>query len=133
MKPRTTIVWEGPPPTQAELRAIAKAAKAGKLPPGRVTARAATRYDTADARAAYEAFHWGRKPRKVLKFRGHSGPVFELGRLRKVEYETRKGREHAIYVHEFDPPFPRLTGTSGGRLGPILGGRARVTPRGIEH
>lgn len=129
---KTTVVWQGPGPTVAELQAIASAARAGRLPPGRVTARRATRYDLSDARSAYAAFHWGNKPGKTLRFRMPTGPFFELGKLRKVEYETTKRKTHAIWFHPHKKPYPRLTATTDGRLGPILGGRARVTPRGIE-
>ncbi len=57
--------------------------------------------------------------------------VFELGKLRYAEYQTRKGDQAAIWCHDFSWPYPSLTGTADGRLGPILGGNARVTERGI--
>lgn len=137
---RPVIYWEGPgKPTRAELAAIRRAYRAGHIRSGDRVARARGRRRTAcrnpaptPAEGAYEDFHWGRRPKRRKL---HSVPtpseVFELGKLRAVEYETRKGNQHAIWVHQFGWPRPVLTGTADGRLGPILGGNARVTTRGI--
>jgi len=131
---RTEIEWRGKPPTAAELRAIGRA----RLPAGRFVAssqampraRVLSRVE-----AGYTAFHWGKEPdsRKRVKLPSMKGGIFALGRLRAVEYETTKGKTRAIWRHKFTKPFPLLTSTAFGRLGPIVGGRAVVTPRGIER
>ena len=137
---RPVIYWDGPGrPSRRELAAIRRAYQGGQLRSGDRVSRARGRRPTVRrnpaptaAEHAYEAFHWGRRPKRR---RLHEVPtpleVFELGKLRAVEYETRKGSQHAIWVHHFGWPRPVLTGTSDGRLGPILGGNARVTERGI--
>jgi len=129
-----TINWTGNRnPTQAELSAIRRAAASGRLQNG-ASAGPARALKTNRARRAYEEFHWGRKSKRQKRVRlpSYDEGLFELGRLRAVEYETRKGNEHAIYVHQFDPPYPILTGTPRGKLGPIVGGGAFITSRGIE-
>jgi hypothetical protein len=133
---RPRIVWTGrKPPTAAELRAIGAAWRAGRIPAGaRVSCAPAgrVRRNPSPAADAYREFHWGRAPKKRRRVQvPASSEVFELGKLRAVEYETRKGNENAIWVHPFGRPFPTLTGTPDGRLGPIIGGAARVTKRGI--
>jgi hypothetical protein len=132
MKRRRAIVvlWYGKRrPTAAELRAL------GRLPPGRYAAgpRRSNPASSSAAAREYERFHWGRRPRETIRVvpPSTSGGLYEIGRLRRVEYETTKGRERAIWYHDFSRPFPRLTATLAGRLGPIIGGRARVEPRGI--
>lgn len=154
--PSPVVYWDGPGrPTAAELRAIARAYRRGEIPagshisracaysagvasgPGRARARVRRRArpnpEATPAEYAYRDFHWG-KPPKRRKVHHVPTPleVFELGKLRAVEYETTKGNEHAIWFHEFGWPRPSLTGTADGQLGPILGGSARVTKRGIE-
>jgi hypothetical protein len=123
--------WLGPPPTKAELRVLKNAARKGKLPKHGIVRRA--RAKSAPI-GAFEAFHWGEKPNRVKKVRlpSYDGGIYELGKLRAVEYETTKGGERAIWVHGFSRPFPSITATSRGKLGPIVGGRAYVTERGIE-
>lgn len=125
MKP-ARVIWRGRrAPTRAELRALEG------LPAGTFDAWPASKLEGPIAR--HVAFHWGNPPRKVARVRhpDYRRGLFELGRLRRVEYETSKGRERAIYVHDFSRPYPLLTGDTAGRLGPILGGVARVEPRGI--
>jgi len=87
----------------------------------------------ADAESAFEAFHWGETPKRGPRPRRlpDFSELYEIGELVRVEYLTTKGGERAIWVHDFSRPYPVLTATPKGRLGPILGGRARVTPRGI--
>lgn len=129
------VTWEGRnPPTSAERRAIARAARAGLLFDG-ATVRPA-RMNPSGARAAegYTRFHWGNKPRRVRRVRlPNYSELYALGRLQRVEYETRKGSDRATWVHDFSEPFPLLTATPSGELGPIVGGAAYVTERGIER
>lgn len=137
---RPIIHWDSPgQPTRRELAAIARAYERGELRSGDHVRRARAsnprrRSNPAPTAAehAYQDFHWGREPRRK---RLHEVPtpleVFSLGKLRAVEYQTRKGRTDAIWVHKFSWPYPTLTGTACGKLGPILGGNARVTTRGI--
>lgn len=126
--------WKGPPPTEAELRAIRRAAARGELPKTGTLQRA-TRSQAERAAAAYTKFHWGDGPNSVKRVRlpSYGQGVFELGKLRAVEYETHKGGERAVWVHKFSKPYPSLTGTPKGKLGPIVGGRAYITERGIER
>ncbi|MGH7605576.1 MAG: hypothetical protein ACRENK_16475 [Gemmatimonadaceae bacterium] len=125
--------WIGPPPTKAELRVLQNAARKGQLPKNG-TIRRATRSQADAAMKSYTRFHWGDEPKRVKKVTlpSYAKGVYELGRLRAVEYETHKGGERAVWVHKFSKPYPSLTGTPGGKLGPIVGGRAFITERGIE-
>jgi hypothetical protein len=120
------VTWTGRRPNAAELAALAE------LPPGNYDARPVR--GVGGLVGAHTAFHWGNPPRKLVRARvpRFEAGVYELGKLRAVEYETTKGRERATWVHHFSRPYPILTATDKGRLGPILGGRAVVTPRGIE-
>lgn len=128
---RPVLIWTGrKPPTRAELRAIGRAYQAGRIPAGSRVSCA--RRNPSPASEAYREFHWGRGSKRRRRVNVPApAEVFELGKLRAVEYETRKGKDHAIWVHPFGRPFPILTGTADGRLGPIVGGAARVTKRGI--
>lgn len=128
------INWTGSRrPNKAELSAIQNAARRGELRDG-ASAGPAKAVRTNRARAAYESFHWGKRPNRSRKVRlpSYDAGLFELGRLRAVEYEAVKGDEHAIWVHKFSRPYPILTGTPSGKLGPIVGGQAFITSRGIE-
>jgi hypothetical protein len=131
------INWEGSkPPTRRELEALRRAAAMGELRNGD-TARPVRVNPSSSrgraAKAAYERFHWGRKPNKTRNARlPDFSELYELGELRRVEYAARKGNETAIWVHDFSRPYPKLTATPRGRLGPIVGGAAFVTERGIE-
>jgi hypothetical protein len=137
---RPMIHWDCErPPTRSELAAIARGIQSGQFrngdhvrPAGVVRTRRRSNPAPTAAEYAYTDFHWGREPRRK---RTHVVPtpleVFELGKLRAVEYQARKGDEDAIWVHKFGWPYPTLTGTPCGRLGPILGGNARVTSKGI--
>lgn len=129
------VTWLGArPPTAAERAAIAKAAERGDLKDG-ATAAPGRAVRKSRAEAAFRKFHWGRRPRKTRRVRlpDYGEGLFALGKLRAVEYETRKGDQDAIWVHKFDRPFPILTGTPSGRLGPIIGGGHFITARGIER
>jgi hypothetical protein len=125
--------WIGSPPTKAELRVLQNAARRGKLPKNGTVQRA-SRANVAPAAAEFERFHWGERPKRVVRARlpNYDRGLYELGKLRAVEYETTKGGERAVWVHKFSKPFPSLTATPNGRLGPIMGGGAFVTERGIE-
>lgn len=128
------VNWTGARnPTKAELSAIRRAVRRGNVKSG-ATAGPARAVRTNRAARAYEEFHWGRKPKRTkrVKLPSYDEGLFELGRLHAVEYEARKGNEHAVYVHHFEPPYPILTGTPRGKLGPIIGGGAFLTSRGIE-
>lgn len=114
----------------AERAAIADGVRSGRIKPGATIRRANPRDAMAEE---FERFHWGRKARKKRKVKVRTPKkAYELGKIREIAYETKKGREHAIYCHEFDPPYPTLTADDRGRLGPILGGGYRITARGIE-
>lgn len=126
--------WVGPPPTKTELRVLQNAARAGKLPKHGTVSRS-TMAKAGPAAVAYKAFHWGDAPKKAkrVKLPNYSHGIYALGKLRAVEYETVKGGEHAVWVHQFEEPYPTLTGTPGGKLGPIVGGGHFITERGIER
>jgi hypothetical protein len=128
---RKKVIWRGHrPPTRAEQRVIANGLANGTIPNGAELRLSNTR----DAARAYERFHWGKKAKRAVKTRLPAfDRIYELGKLRKVEYETTKGRENAIWVHSFHRPYPVLTATPDGKLGPIVGGVAHVTERGIER
>lgn len=129
------VHWDGAkPPTALERRALQRAANRGELRDGdRVHVARVNPAPTA-AQDAYTRFHWDRKPKRTRNTRlPNFAQLYELGKLKRVEYETRKGNETAIWVHDFTAPFPSLTATPSGRLGPIVGGRAIVTERGIER
>lgn len=86
-----------------------------------------------DALDAYREFHWGDEARECRRVEiPEFDRLFALGQLRRVDYETTKDGETAIWFHDFEDPLPTLTATPDGTLGPILGGGAVVTARGIE-
>lgn len=94
---------------------------------------------TRDARARYEAMHWGAAaPARLSRWDApdpRSGPLVELGALISVEYETiKEGDGLSVYRHEFGDRAgrgcPVLAVTTDGRL-VIAGGRYRVRNRGI--
>lgn len=134
MSRRCVIHWAcGRNPTRAELRAIGRAWRAGFIRCGDSVAPARRRFNPSDAEGAFTEFHWGRSPRRIRRTNlPDLSELFELGKLRAVEYSTTKGRTRATWVHPFRKPYPSLTATPDGQLGPILGGRAVVTRRGIE-
>ena len=82
---------------------------------------------------AFERFHWGEPStgERAIELPDYS-ELYTLGKLKTVEYEATKGGESAIWVHDFGSPEPTLTATPDGELGPIVGGRAYVTEKGIE-
>lgn len=90
-----------------------------------------------DAEAAekfYKSFHWGNDASDLTAQRApivREGDVLvELGELAEIAYETTKGEQHAIWVHEFGPRRPTLAWTRAGKL-VIVGGGYRVTRAGI--
>jgi len=102
-------------------------AKAKKANPS--TPRAAT----GELEDAYRDFHWGTPPTgpTVEELSDTTDGVYSLGQLVAVEYSANKGGKRRTYRHTFSRPRPHLTGTIDGRLGPIVGGRARVESSGI--
>lgn len=120
-------------PTRRQYQALELAWRAGRVPDGaRVTFANPTKA-AKGARRAYNEFHWGRSSRRTRRVNlPDLSEIYSLGKLRAVEYETTKGKSRAIWVHEFSRPYPELTATPTGKLGPIVGGKARVTRRGIE-
>jgi len=141
------IYWHGRrKPTPRELAAIRLAVRRGQLRNGAhiapiagwaqsVPPRVRANPSTPAAAEAYREFHWGRGPKHTRRVTlpDYSEGVYELGKLVAVEYEAKKGREaKAVWRHEFSKPHPSITATPRGKLGPIVGGRAHVTRRGIE-
>lgn len=139
MKP-LPVYWKGStPPSSRELRAIRAGLRSGAIKPGDELSPGRARRNPAPARAraaqdAYTDFHWGDDPESVrtVKLPSYDRGVYELGELRAVEYETHKDGQRARWVHDFKRPYPKITATPSGKLGPIVGGRAFVTDRGIE-
>jgi len=91
----------------------------------------------ADAQSAekfYKRFHWGNEPSKLTHATAPTvveGDILvQLGELAEVAYEATKDDEHAIWVHEFGRPRPKLAWTTAGKL-VIVGGGYRVTHAGI--
>ena len=117
--------------TFAGLGAVLSALSAVELRNEKPKPRA--RRNPSKAKAAFKAFHWGDESENDTEFEEPAtDELFKLGDLVRVDYETHKGGKRAIWFHEFDDPFPILTATSDGELGPILGGDAIVTSAGIE-
>lgn len=88
------------------------------------------------ARAAFEGFHWGERPRRVLKVRPSPPPrsLVKLGRLEAVTYSTKKGGEFAHWEHEFGEEGgakPTLAMDPETRRLHIVGGDYDVEDRGI--
>lgn len=131
------VIWTGKrPPTAAEKRAIARGVRSGAIRNGDRVAPVRVRKNpsrSSSAARAFKAFHWGNDPDKIENLRlPNYRTLYKLGDLYAVEYLTDKGRERAVWVHKFGRKRPVLTATPSGKLGPIIGGSARVTPRGIE-
>lgn len=133
MKRAVEFEWHGSrPPTPAEKRALRRAAK--NMRPGRYKVQAvrAKRRNPSEGERAFQRFHWGNPPTRTRSVKlPRYNELYELGDLVRVDYLTEKGDEKAIYFHEFEGALPKLTATPGGKLGPIVGGSARVTERGI--
>ncbi len=117
------------------LRKLLKAATA--TPEGRVVVEdmlANLVEDIEGAAKFYKSFHWGNEAEDLTEQQAPlvvPGEVLvELGELAEIAYETTKGRERAIYVHEFERPKPSLAWTRAGKL-VVLGGGYRVTRAGI--
>jgi hypothetical protein len=88
-----------------------------------------------EAREVWERFHWGDESLDLIEADGApevlDGDVLVvLGELARVDYETTKGGDSAIWFHEFEAERPQLCLTRDGRL-VIVGGDYRVTRRGI--
>lgn len=90
------------------------------------------------ARSEYVLTHWGARgetPDRKLRCADSSELFFtQLGVLRQVQYETRKGvlRPVELFEHDFLRPYPVLCFSPSSRLLLIAGGGYTVTSRGIE-
>ena len=86
------------------------------------------------AREEFEAFHWGTPSTKTIAATIDPPKAHEalavLGRLRRIDYETVKDGQHAIWYHDFEHTFPYLATCKRGRLW-IVGGSYRIRPEGI--
>lgn len=100
----------------------------------RELSRLQRRANPTKAEDAFEAFHWGRRPRRKLVADVPPLPAeaFELGKVISITYEATKGRQHAAWEHDFGEPRPTLAADPEGEQLLILGGGYRVTDRGIE-
>jgi hypothetical protein len=82
----------------------------------------------------WSEFHWGDNPREIVRAELYVPSKGEhlvvLGKLRRVDYQTCKAREQAIWFHNFSRPFPWLCASGDGSLH-IVGGRYTVQARGI--
>jgi len=87
------------------------------------------------ARRLFESFHAFRPPELLRQSCRREIPdvLVKLGRLRGVIYTSDKGRcgQPRTYVH-FMKAMPLLACDPAGKQLHILGGRYRVTARGIE-
>jgi hypothetical protein len=94
---------------------------------------------SASARAlrAYRGFHWGRKPRRIVRVKPARRPreLVKLGSLEAVTYGTTKGSEgYAHYEHEFGEEGgkkPALAMDPKNKRLHIVGGDYDVEDRGI--
>jgi hypothetical protein len=82
----------------------------------------------------YKRDHWGQTgPWDVRRLTAADPRLVSvaLGELVSVVYRTKKGRDRELtdYEHPFSRPLPVLAYHGGGLL--ILGGKYRVTERGI--
>lgn len=88
------------------------------------------------ARREYTRTHWGRRGRRQVRGDAAANPAHgtavELGTLRAVHYETRKGSDGqvTIYEHDFEGRRPVLLYNEGGLL--VAGGGYVVSRHGIE-
>lgn len=86
----------------------------------------------------YEAFHWGIQSDKQ-GYEKHilldeNDVLCEIGKLRAVVYETRKGEDmkaSEFWFHSFNVPFPVLSTTSIGKGLFISGGKFKIEENGI--
>jgi hypothetical protein len=91
--------------------------------------------DAHKAEQRFDRFHWGDEASGVVV--GEAPLVLPdevltvLGTLDRIDYETHKAGEHAIWYHNFESERPILAHTAAGKL-VIVGGSYRVTARGIE-
>ena len=83
----------------------------------------------------YEDFRWGKKAKSI---RARKSPDFEvlvnLGEAVSIEYAVKKGdRRVATYRHRFKLERPaQVYSTVNGKALVIMGGKLKVTERGIE-
>jgi hypothetical protein len=88
------------------------------------------------ARREYTRTHWGRQGRRQVRADAAANPAHgtavELGTLRAVHYETKKGSDGkiTIYEHEFEGRRPVLLYNEGGLV--VAGGQYVVSSHGIE-
>jgi hypothetical protein len=84
------------------------------------------------AEALFRGFRL-RGPRSVRAMNGDLPPVaIEMGKVRGIAYEMRRGRQTILYWHEFAEGSEPVLGAAPGRAGLVLlGGRYHVTRRGI--
>jgi hypothetical protein len=82
----------------------------------------------------WREFHWGDEPTEIISANLYVPSAGEtlvvLGKLRRVDYETTKAGELAVFWHEFSRPTPYLCAGPRGSLH-VVGGRYRIEPRGI--
>lgn len=90
----------------------------------------------AEARDAYQEFHWGIPAHQVLKKQLSpipKRPLMSLGKLEAVTYSTaKKGDGFSHYHHEFEGDKPLLTIDLDNDRLHVVGGSYTVTKRGIE-
>jgi len=89
----------------------------------------------ADAKRAYEGFHWGVPAKKVTREDVSPVPktLIKLGSLQEVVYATtKKGDGYSFYRHKFEGKKPVLAMDFDNDRLHVLGGSYTVTERGIE-
>jgi hypothetical protein len=91
--------------------------------------------DERKAHGLYVVNHWGKTGKnRISRLRCPlpDGVLSELGILKSVVYETRKGGDDGPteYEHDFEKPYPVLAVNEAGLL-LICGGKYKVTVRGI--
>lgn len=92
----------------------------------------------ADVAEAYERLHWT-EPAAVLEVDAPAGisadALILIGKVHEIKYSTGSDSERTkisdLWSHEFEDPALLCT-TPDGDVVIILGGKLRVTPRGIE-
>lgn len=89
-----------------------------------------------EAEEMYEGFHWGNKPKRIIRKRASKTPsvAMKLGELSSVTYKTKKGDETAYYEHEFGEEGgkkPDLVADVDNKKLHIVGGDYDINDRGI--
>lgn len=76
----------------------------------------------------YTEKHWGDDGKggvtSLLFPNVHAGPLVELGQLVRIEYLTKKGKEKAVFFHDFEGTKPRLVFNADGKL--LIGGGSYI-------